>query len=167
MVKNLPDDAGDTGDMGSIPGSRRSPGVGNGNPLQYSCLENSMDRGAWWATVHGFTKSGTGLKDEAGKHAVLRHVLSICFVRRAYTGATCWTTGVKFANQPVCRWGSLLAWRWLACPTATCLVSREPHMTRDTLGLSETSLEPGVLNLSNIDIGGLDHPLLWGPPCVV
>ena len=47
------------GDLGSIPGSRRSPGKGNGNPLQYSCLENSMDRGAWWATVHGVTKSQT------------------------------------------------------------------------------------------------------------
>ena len=50
MVKNLPAYAGD---LGSIPGSGRSPGEGNGNPLQYSCLENPMDRGAWWATVHG------------------------------------------------------------------------------------------------------------------
>ena len=47
------------GDLGSIPGLQRSPGEGNGNPLQYSCLENSMDRGAWWATVHGVTKSQT------------------------------------------------------------------------------------------------------------
>ena len=45
------------GDLGSIPGSGRSPGEGNGNPLQYSCLENGMDRGAWWATVHGVAKS--------------------------------------------------------------------------------------------------------------
>ena len=44
------------GDPGSIPGSGRSPGEGNGNPLQYSCLENPMDRGAWWATVHGFAE---------------------------------------------------------------------------------------------------------------
>ena len=44
------------GDMGSIPGSGKSPGEGNGKLLQYSCLENSMDRGAWWATVHGITK---------------------------------------------------------------------------------------------------------------
>ena len=51
--------AQDTGDVGSISGSRRSPGVKNGNPLQYSCLGNSMDRGAWWATVHGVTKSRT------------------------------------------------------------------------------------------------------------
>ena len=46
-------------DPGSIPGSRRSPGEGNGNPLQYSCLENSMDRGAWQATVHGIAESDT------------------------------------------------------------------------------------------------------------
>jgi len=56
VVKNPPANAGDAG---SIPGSGRSPGGGNGNPLQYSCLENSMDRGAWQATVHGVTKSQT------------------------------------------------------------------------------------------------------------
>ena len=60
VVKNPPANAGDAG---SIPGSGRSPGGGNGNPLQYSCLENSMDRGAWQATVHGVTKSQTQLKD--------------------------------------------------------------------------------------------------------
>ena len=51
------------GDSGSIPGSGRSPGEGNGNPLQYSCLENPMDGGAWWATVHGVSKSWTRLSD--------------------------------------------------------------------------------------------------------
>ena len=51
------------GDMGSIPGSGRSPGEGNGNPLQYACLENSMDGGAWWATVHGVAKSQTRVSD--------------------------------------------------------------------------------------------------------
>ena len=51
------------GDLGSIPGSGRSSGEGNGNPLQYSCLENPMDRGAWWATVHGVAKSQTRLSD--------------------------------------------------------------------------------------------------------
>ena len=51
--------AGDTGDAGSIPGSGRSPGEEHGNPFQYSCLENPMDRGAWWATVLGVTKSQT------------------------------------------------------------------------------------------------------------
>ena len=64
MVKNLPANAGDTGDSGSIPGSGRSPERGHGNPLQYSCLENPMDRGAWRATVHGVAESRTQLSDE-------------------------------------------------------------------------------------------------------
>ena len=51
------------GDPGSIPGSGRSPGEGNGNPLHYSCLENSIDRGAWWVTVHGISKRLTQLRD--------------------------------------------------------------------------------------------------------
>ena len=51
------------GDLGSIPGWGRSPGEGNGNPLQYSCLENPMDGGAWWAAVHGVAKSQTRLRD--------------------------------------------------------------------------------------------------------
>ena len=51
------------GGLGSIPGSGRFPGEGNGNPLQYSCLENPMDGGAWWVTVHGVTKSRTRLSD--------------------------------------------------------------------------------------------------------
>ena len=61
LVKNPPANAGDTRDADSIPGSGRSPGVGNGTPLQYSCLENPTDRGAWWATVQEVTKSQTGL----------------------------------------------------------------------------------------------------------
>ena len=56
MVKNPPDNAGD---LGSMPGLGRSPGERNGNPLQYSCLGNSMDRGNWQTTVHRVTKSGT------------------------------------------------------------------------------------------------------------
>ena len=56
QVKNPPANAGDIRDVSSIPGSGRSPGIGHGNPLQYSCLENPKDRGAWWATVHGVTK---------------------------------------------------------------------------------------------------------------
>ena len=59
MVKNLPANAGDARNSGSIPGLGRSPGEGNGNPLQYSCLENPMDRGAWQATVRGVTMSQT------------------------------------------------------------------------------------------------------------
>ena len=55
-------------DLGSIPGSGRSPGEGNGNPLHYSCPENSMDRGAWWATVHGVAKSQTHLSHNTHTH---------------------------------------------------------------------------------------------------
>ena len=62
VVKNPPADAGDVGDAGLIPGSGRSSGGECGNPLQYSCLENPMDRGAWQATVHGVAKSRTRLK---------------------------------------------------------------------------------------------------------
>ena len=62
VVKNLPAKAGDTRDLGLIPGWGRSPGGGNGNPLQHSCLESPMDRGAWWATVHRVAQSQTGLK---------------------------------------------------------------------------------------------------------
>ena len=63
MVKNLPADAGDTRDMALIPGSGRSPGEENGNPLQYSCLGNSTNRGALWAVVHGVIKSQTQLSN--------------------------------------------------------------------------------------------------------
>ena len=59
MVKNQLANAGDIRDGGLIPGSGRSPGEGDGNPLQYACLENPMDRGAWWATVHRAAKNWT------------------------------------------------------------------------------------------------------------
>ena len=63
MVKNPPANAGDARDAGSIPGLGRSSRVGNGNSLQYSCLENPMDGGAWWAAVHGAAESQTRLSD--------------------------------------------------------------------------------------------------------
>ena len=59
VVKNPLANAGDAGDMSSSPGSGRSPGGGHDNPLQYSCLKNPMDRGAWWAIIHGVAKSKT------------------------------------------------------------------------------------------------------------
>ena len=59
VVKNPPASAGDTRHVGSIPESGRSSGIGSGNSLQYSCLENSIDRGAWWAIVHGIAKNQT------------------------------------------------------------------------------------------------------------
>ena len=76
MVKNLPGKSGDTGDVGLILGSGRFPGGGNGNPLQYSCLENPMDRKAWRAIVHGVTKESNttwsellGMKDQKSIHS--------------------------------------------------------------------------------------------------
>ena len=69
------------GNLGSIPGSGRSPGEGNGNPLQYSCLENSMDGGAWWATVHGVAKSQTWLSNFTHSlRLVLCMYVSLCNV---------------------------------------------------------------------------------------
>ena len=62
MVKNLLANAGDVRDASSTPGLERSPGEGNGNPLQYSCLENPLDRGAWQVTVHRVSQSRTQLK---------------------------------------------------------------------------------------------------------
>ena len=70
VVKTPPADAGDPGDAGLIPGLERSPGGGHGNSLQYSCLENPMDRGAWWATVHGVAQSRIWLK-QCSMHAWL------------------------------------------------------------------------------------------------
>ena len=63
VVKNLPANAGDARDIGSIPGLGRSPGVENGKLLQYSCQDNPMDRGAWWVAVHGVAKSRTRLSN--------------------------------------------------------------------------------------------------------
>ena len=68
VVKNTPANAGDIRNAGFTPGLRRSPGGEHGNPLQYSCLENSMDRGVWWATVHGIAKSWTRLSTHTYTH---------------------------------------------------------------------------------------------------
>ena len=68
IVKNLPANAGDAGHVGLIPGSGRTPGEGNGKPLQYFSLENPMDRGAWWATVRRIAKSQTQLKRLSTQH---------------------------------------------------------------------------------------------------
>ena len=68
MVKNLPPNAGEAKDVGLIPGLGRSPGEGNGNPLQYSCLENSVERGAWQATILRVAQSQTQLSSHT--HAI-------------------------------------------------------------------------------------------------
>ena len=79
MVKNLPVTAGDARDTGSSPKLGRSPGVGNGNPLQCSCLENSIDRGAWWVTVPGVAESD--MTEWAHAHMVdLQCCANFCFI---------------------------------------------------------------------------------------
>ena len=72
VVKNLPANAEDTRDTSLVPGSGRSPGGVHSSPLQYSCLENPMDRGAWWAIVHRVIKSGTQLKRPSTVHTLCR-----------------------------------------------------------------------------------------------
>ena len=74
VLKNPPANAGDAG---SIPGSERSPGVGSGNPLQYSCLGNSMGRGAWWATVHDVAKNQIQLSQHTQIDTGMR-IVRIC-----------------------------------------------------------------------------------------
>ena len=76
MIKNLPANAGDVRDVGSISGSGRSPGGGLGNPLQFSCLENPMGRDSWWDTIHGVAKNQTQLNIHAC------HMTEIKSVRR-------------------------------------------------------------------------------------
>ena len=73
------------GDPGSIPGSGRSPGVGNGNPLQYSCLDNPLDRGAWRATVHGVARVGHDLATEPPPHSHMGNILACYFSNRLNT----------------------------------------------------------------------------------
>ena len=77
VVKNPPANGEDTEDTDLIPGSGKFPGGGDGNPLQYSCLENPMDRGAWWATVHGVAKSWARLSDS---HFHFHRSLMLCSV---------------------------------------------------------------------------------------
>ena len=78
VVKNLPSNAGDTRDAGSTPGLGRPLEVGNGNSLQYSCLENPMDRGAWRATVRGVSKSQTQLSIHTLGVNLMYHVYKLC-----------------------------------------------------------------------------------------
>ena len=74
VVKSMPANAGDIRDMGSVPGSGRFPGGGHGNPFQYSCLENHMDRGAWQGTIHGVTQDRTQLK-QLNVHTHIKNIL--------------------------------------------------------------------------------------------
>ena len=74
VVKNPPPSAGDTRDAGLIPELRKAPGGGNGNPLHYSCLENSMGTGGWWATIHRVAKSQTWLSTHMQKYQITQQI---------------------------------------------------------------------------------------------
>ena len=91
MGKNPPDNAGGARDMGSVPVSWRSPGVGNGNPPQHSCLGNSMDRETWQASMHGVTKNQTRLGEWA--HSVLVFGISVVKNQPANAGNMVWSVG--------------------------------------------------------------------------
>ena len=88
MVKNLPANAGDRRYLGSVPGLGRSPARGHGNPLGYSCLENPMDRGAWWATVYRVAKSWTQLKRLSKYSNIYQYLFTyhICFIHSSING---------------------------------------------------------------------------------
>ena len=106
VVKNPPASAGDTRDMGSIPESGRSPGIGNGNPLQYSCLENSMDRGTWQASVHG-VMSQTQLS-------------IICII---YKSSREWWLNVssdRLVAELACKYWKSYLWKWTWTWTRRC-----------------------------------------------
>ena len=77
MVKNLPANAGDVRDAGSNPEAGRTPGGGNGNPLQCSCLENPVDGGAWWATVHGVAKEWM---TESQNYFSIKHIIYLLII---------------------------------------------------------------------------------------
>ena len=96
VLKNSPANAGDIIDAGSIPGSGRSPEGGHVNPLQYSCLENPMDRGAWQATVHGVSKSWAWLK-WLGTHAKYIKYSGTSYIFGGCT--TLWYTDVLIATE--------------------------------------------------------------------
>ena len=96
------------GDPSSIPGSGRSPGEGNGNPLQYSCLENPMDGGVWWATAHGVAKSRTRLSDFTFTLALFLnfYLLFICLAAQVLIAAC----GIQFPDEGLNLDPALGAW---------------------------------------------------------
>ena len=134
MVENLPASAGDTADSGSIPGWGRSPWAENGNLLQYSCLKNPMDRGAWWATVHTVIKELD--MTERQKHA----------------HANTWSLGVKRCSE--C---------WLSCP-CNLLSYHRPlsvrHLTAGTVWQQEWSFLAAITSTRLLTA----HPVAaWNP----
>ena len=111
VVKNPPANAWNTGDLGSIPGLGRSPGGGNGNPLQYSCLGNPMDRGAWWATVHGVAKSQTWLSTHACMHSTILILSVYRFLNTSPYGLSTWLAWETLYHRSI-----RLLMQWFSIP---------------------------------------------------
>ena len=101
VVKNPPANRGDTGDAGSITGSRRSPRGGNGNPLQYSCLENPMGRGAWWATVRGVAEELDTTERLSSWRSTPRQ--STCSLEFPCEGLTTWSACCQISSLGLTR----------------------------------------------------------------
>ena len=128
LVQNPP---GNAGDSGSTPGSGRSPGVGSGNPLQYSSLGNPMDRGAWWPTVHGVTKSQTWLSDWTCTHT--RNMVMTGILIPAGT----WTPKSQQPGFPSA--GMMGSAHLFLCPFPSASTWSQTHwMKRDHSPLEET-----------------------------
>ena len=131
MVKNLPANPGEARDTSLIPGSGRFPGVENGNPLQYCCLENSMDRGAWQDTVYGVAKSQTQLSDWAGKHLFItggRLNLGNCMkseILECKTRVQCWASEKHWLRSMTADLSHTLHW----ILTTNCLSNWFPYCT--------------------------------------
>ena len=157
VVKNLPANAGDLIYKVSILGSGRFPGVGNGNPLHYSCLENSMDRGAWQATVHRVTKirhAWSNLGQDSIDHNKLWKILKelgipehfTFLLRNLYTGqeATIWT------RQGTTDWFKIGKELWQGCILSPCLFNLYAEYICDMLGWMKLKLEsrlPGEISV--------------------
>ena len=122
VVKNLPDHAGASGDLGSIPVSGRSPGVGNGNPLQYSCLANPMGRGTWWAIGHGVAKTLTWLS-RCARENIMRLKL------RASLGLKLQRVCLQYQRPQSDPWVLKIPWRRKWRPTPVSLPG-ESHAQR-------------------------------------
>ena len=113
VVKNPPTNAGDTGDTGSTAWSGKAPGAGNGNSLQYSCLENSMDRGAWRATVYGVTKSQIRLSDSAwlaklSQGNCIPRIQLCVWKKNAFLGFSCLTFHFDVLKKKYHSWENII-----------------------------------------------------------
>ena len=159
--KNLPANAGDKRDAGSIPGLGRSLGGGHGNPLQYSCLENHMDREAWWATVHGVTKSWTWVTEyicinsEPGK---ARWLAKGNLEEMSCISDSSYHKGVILSLSSPCVYLQVL------------FPLNKHFICFTTLHLCENSFlqsqRPGILPLATDILARIQHSQYWGPASV-